>query len=300
VPQGVRRAHAVARALAERLPFVGSRRRRRATYQGPIPVVLRDARGFAFELVRPEEIEAFRRYQGHFEAGAIDFARAALRPGDTALDVGANLGAFTVAMARAVGEEGRVLAFEPFDIARRRLERTLELNDVTNVEIVAAAVTSQEGTATLVDYGPGYESWSTLAPREIETAEGTVRAQGRSEVKTTTLDAIAMERGIDRVVVTKIDVEGAEGLVIQGAERLLASGVLDVLLIEASDQTLEAAGSSVSALLDAMHDHQLDLFELGADSSLLPVEAVGRVDRLMQLVGLTERGRRRLREVGRL
>jgi len=263
-------------------------------------VILRDVRGVAFELETREEVDGFRRHGGHFEGAAVDLACALLRPGDVALDVGANIGAFTVAMARAVTASGRVFAFEPFAVARRRLQRTLELNATHNVEVLSAAVADRVGSATLVDYGAGYESWSTLAPREIETAAGMVRAAGHTEVGTTTLDAFAAARGLDRAAVAKIDVEGAEAFVIAGARDLLARRAIDVLFVEASDETLEAAGASVHGLLATLRADGLHVFELNGDGSVDPALPSGRVDRLMQLVAVTDAGRKRLVSAGRL
>jgi FkbM family methyltransferase len=260
---------------------------------------MRDRRGLAFELEHADEIDAFRRFGGHFEHAAVDLACALLRPGDVALDIGANIGAFTVPMARAVTESGRVYAFEPFAPARRRLTRSLELNRVDNVEVLAVAVTESVGEVELVDYGPGYESWSTVAPRQIEIGQGTVHAVGRANVPSTTLDAFSGAAGLEHVALAKIDVEGAEGLVLAGATGLLRRGAIDVLMVEASDNTLEAAGTSVREMLRELERLQLEVFELGSDGDLVAVRVGGRVDWLMQLVAVTATGRERLSLSGR-
>ena len=296
-----RRARTAIRLAGDRLSRLAGRRAdgmRRDYYRGPLPVVMCDSRGFSFELESGIEVETFRRHGGHFETAAIQLTVGALRAGDTALDIGANIGAFSVAMAHAVGLKGRVFAFEPCDIARRRLARTIELNGIQNTEIVPVAVAAEVGNATLFDYGPGYESWSTLAPRVIDTADGAVRASGRAEVATTALDTFADNAPLERVAVAKIDVEGAEALVIAGAERMLARAAIDVLVIEASDHTFGAAGSSVLAVFETLVDHGLEVLKLGENGQLCAAAVTEWVDSLVQLVAVTPSGRERLISAG--
>jgi FkbM family methyltransferase len=150
----------------------------------------------------------------------------------------------------------------------------LELNDVRKAEIVPIAGTAEVGSVKLADYGPGHESWSTVAPRESERASGVVRAAGHATVPSTTLDACAAAAGVDRSAVAKIDVEG-EALVVAGAERLLSRGATDVLLVGASDRTLEAAGTSVLGL----REHSLEVLELHA-GTISAVRIAGRVERV--------------------
>src|SRR5439155_1308096 len=157
-----------------------------------------------------------------------------------AVDVGANIGAFTAVLARAVGPEGHVHAFEPLAAARERLQRNLELNRLDNVTIHDAAVADEAGTAQLALYGAGYESWSSLTRGTVELPSQRLEPVERREVPTTTLDAFAATQGIERIAALKVDVEGAEGRVLRGAQELLAARRIDLLVLELSDNTLEA------------------------------------------------------------
>ena len=223
------------------------------------PAVLSDRRGLRFELVTPEEIEQFTRNGGHFEGDEIDLAARLLAPGALAVDVGANIGAFTAALAAAVAPDGTVHAFEPLAASRTRLERTLELNALANVVVDSRAVADTVGSAEFFEYGPGYESWAGLADRSIEHG-GVVPQATATAVETTTLDAYAAEAGIGRVDLLKIDVEGAEERVLRGARGLLEAGRVAAVVLEISDNTLDSFGARAFDVLELLESYGLRPF----------------------------------------
>ncbi|MCA1656653.1 MAG: FkbM family methyltransferase [Actinobacteria bacterium] len=220
------------------------------------PAVLTDARGTRFELIDRTEVAQFLEHRGHFEGAELDLLRRYLRPGDVALDVGANIGHFTATIGRAVGAEGFVHAFEPLASNRERLRRTLELNGLqSRVEVVAAAVTAQAGEVSIVDYGEGFGSWATTKPAEHDLRGDVPHDATTIAVPGVTLDDYCREHAIEHVAVLKIDVEGAEFDVIDGATALLAAGA-DMLVVECSDSTLTAAlrpeiDAAVARVLDS-------------------------------------------------
>lgn len=147
----------------------------------------------------PEEYHAFR---------------AAVRQGATVLDIGANVGAYTLLFAQWVGRSGRVFAFEPSPSAARGLRQHLSLNAVDNVEVIEAAVCDRQGSGRL--YVNGSDGSSSLV--------GNAQRDWRFVVvRTTTIDDFCSARSIAPDVV-KIDVEGAEVDVLRGAGRTLGSG----------------------------------------------------------------------------
>jgi FkbM family methyltransferase len=287
VHQAPRRAQAVAARLMER-------RRRDRAYDGPLPVVMRDARGTAFELVTAEEVDAFRRHGGHFEQRELDFVARYAQPSMTAIDVGSNIGVFAAVLARGVAPTGRVHAFEPFAASRSRLARTLQLNDLNDVVVNDVAVADVVGTAALSAYGPGFESWATLAPRTVELKGGPLRASAQTEVATTTLDRYCSDWGIEHVDILKVDVEGAEMRVLEGAAGLLRDGAVDLVLIEVADTTLSAAGSSALEVLDRLETVGLRPHVIDAHGRLAPFRVAGRHLELSNVVALSRSARRRL------
>lgn len=163
------------------------------------------------------------------------------RPGTTAVDVGASVGNYALALRKAVGPNGRVLALEANPAVFKELVRSTWL---AGVDAHNLAVSSQEGTAELripVDaLGRVQEPVATLEDRGQECV--------RVQIPRTTLDHLLADA--ERVSVIKIDVEGHEGEVIRGA-----TGVLDkhrpalVMEIEAQHVGGGAAMEAVVALV---------------------------------------------------
>jgi FkbM family methyltransferase len=258
-----------------------------------LPAVMTDERGLRFELETREEVESFLQHRGHFEGDVVDIALRLLDPGMTAVDVGANIGAFTAAFAKAVEAGGHVHAFEPLEDARRRLLRTVELNSLENVSVSPSALSDTVGESKLFSYGPGFESWATLSPRTIELADRTLKAATSAVVQTETLDDYCESAGIATIDVLKIDVEGAEQRVLDGAARLLGEGRIAAVIVEVSDDTLEAFGDRAYRVLEslerfALRPHVVD------DGGIRPIRIAGEHRRLSNVVALSASARAKL------
>ncbi len=136
----------------------------------------------------------------------------AVRPGATVLDVGANLGAYTVLFARWVGPHGRVIAFEPAPAARAGLERQLALNDAANrVTVRPEAVAAASGV----------EKFRANGMQGDNRLTGDDGGPASIDVSTTSLDEFCARANIDPDVI-KIDAEGAELGVLRGARQTIA------------------------------------------------------------------------------
>lgn len=258
-----------------------------------LPAVLTDSRGARFELVDRSEVAQFLEHRGHFEAAELDLLQRYLRPGDIALDVGANLGHFTATLGLGVGPQGRVHAFEPLASNRSRLRRTLELNAIApRVHVEAAAVTAQPGEVQLVDYGEGYGSWATTKPAQHDLRSEQPLSGTAVTVPAVTLDEHCASHGLDHVAALKIDVEGAELDVLDGAEAFLAAGGADLLIVECSDATLNAAGRSSWELAERLGRRTLRTYELDR-GTLVPHRAAGWTQ-FANVVALSPAARERL------
>jgi FkbM family methyltransferase len=143
---------------------------------------------------------------GTYEREQTELFATHVRPGATVLDVGAHVGYYTLLAARLAGTDGRVLAFEPEPGNAERLRRHVALNRLGQVEVVEAAVAARPGAASFA--------------RGTGSGTGRLMARGDSEVRTVAIDDEVAARGI-RPAVIKIDVEGAERIVLEGADRTL-------------------------------------------------------------------------------
>jgi FkbM family methyltransferase len=160
------------------------------------------------------------------------------RPGMVALDVGADIGYYTLQLSRLVGPTGQVVAFEPIPKARERLEHNITTNGRTNIVVSELALGNQEGTVYLED--PFKKSRLNL--------NKTTAGEGDIKVTIRRLDDLAGEMKLSSVDLVKIDVEGAEHEVLRGMEQLLKR-FHPVLVIEVHHQFLPQFGSTAEALL---------------------------------------------------
>jgi FkbM family methyltransferase len=149
-----------------------------------------------------------------FDPAELEFMRDALAPGTTAIDVGANVGVYTITAALRVGTSGRVIAVEPDAEYLPRLRTNLARNGLENVDIIVAAAGDVDGEVELIIAAD--RAFSSIKPLVAYAGSGATR-----RVQQQRLDSIWDEAGQPAVAFVKVDVEGAEVEVIAGAERLL-------------------------------------------------------------------------------
>jgi FkbM family methyltransferase len=147
-----------------------------------------------------------------------------LEPAMTFIDVGANIGDFSLIAARLVGATGRVLAFEPDPANCRLIKMSVAANHYPNVEIHELALSDRDGQAIL--HLGDRHAWNSLIPGLRQ------REAGELVVNTRALDALLDERGNPPVHAMKIDVEGAELSVLRGAVNTLARNEGLVLFLD--------------------------------------------------------------------
>jgi FkbM family methyltransferase len=161
---------------------------------------------------------------GRYEPREVDWVLRQLRPGDTFIDCGANIGAFTIPVAKRVGPSGRVLAIEASPRVLPYLRESVARNRLTNVTICPVAVDAEDGgMTTFYEAEAGrFGGGSLLAERGGQAAS----------VPTRSLDALIAEYHIRDVRVLKIDVEGCEDRVLRGGSALLAGENAPAVLFE--------------------------------------------------------------------
>lgn len=174
-----------------------------------------------------EPVGFYLLIDGVYEIQAIDFVLEQLKPSATFIDVGANIGVFTLPAARRLGRNGCVVAIEPSPRVFPYLEQNIALNEFKNVRLMRCAAANCDG-----ETAPFYE-----APVD-KFGMGSLGAQFHNSpvpVLCRTLDHILNEQQIEKVDVMKVDVEGFEAAVFEGAEKLLASDTAPLILFEFCD-----------------------------------------------------------------
>jgi len=167
--------------------------------------------------------------------GEVSFLESLAEPGMIALDVGANKGLTTVAMAKKLGPDGRVYAFEPVPEYYRNLQGNLSRNGIQNVKTYQFALGDRISRVDYYKNGGG---------------SGIVAQDGAEKisVKVTTLDEFAGQEDMGHVDLVSMDCEGSELLALKGGERTLQTGPVKVFC-EVHRERLDALGQSLAQLV---------------------------------------------------
>jgi FkbM family methyltransferase len=186
---------------------------------------------------------------GHFEPNETAFVRNTVRRGQTVVDVGANIGYFTTMFARLVGNEGKVFAFEPVEDSFRKLSWAVERASAGHiVRLHPFALSDDAGETSIV-----YERRSLNIGAARFGAAGDGAAGLREQrVRTARLDDVLAGEPVDFL---KIDVEGAEHLVMQGAPQALARRIPFMMVEFNAAQLAAVSGVTPATLLGLFLDH---------------------------------------------
>ena len=171
----------------------------------------------------PLEIWAGR----YFEKHELEFMLRILGPGMTFVDVGANVGLFSIPAAKKL-QPGRVFAFEPSGWTYQQLNQNAVLNKLDNLHSVQSALGDYRGEAVLQINTTGKDGLNTIGKPVHDDSE----VVASEVIPITTLDEFLQENAITRVDAMKVDVEGAELLVFRGAKALLARADAPLILYE--------------------------------------------------------------------
>jgi FkbM family methyltransferase len=180
-----------------------------------------------------------------------------LRPGMTFVDVGANMGLFTLLASGCVGADGLVWAFEPSARELKKLSANIVLSGAKNVRTHAAALLDRAGAATLSVASEEHSGQNTLGSGFVYD----ISLEARESVETARLDDLAEDIGRP-IDVLKVDVEGAELAVLRGAKETLTAQ-RPVLMVELLPAALALCGSSGDELLSFLQqlDYKIRFFD---------------------------------------
>ncbi|MBK7665078.1 MAG: FkbM family methyltransferase [Sterolibacteriaceae bacterium] len=205
------------------------------TIVGPGEIEAGPAKGLRFDAGD----DSGRFAQGDYELPVQQALAALVHPGDVCYDIGANLGFFSVLLARLVGPDGSVFAFEPVPANVSMIERNARLNDLTNIRVMPVALTRDDGEAELLlaRHVGGAVLKSAGSPPDLA---------GSLMVQTASADSLIARLHLASPNFVKIDVEGAEMDVLVGMEVLLREKS-PIVVLELDDEKLEACETKVAA-----------------------------------------------------
>ena len=238
------RRYRVARRLVRSLSVLGLWRRKAIVER-----VLRGLFGDTVEAeghllyVEPHDraVGARLRRRGVWAAAETELCKREIKPGMHVLDVGANIGYFTLLFARLVGPTGHVHAFEPEPRNFELLQRNIARNGYTNVTAVPKAVSRTSGSQRL------YKSPDNLGDHRL--AHGTA---GRDSIDVSVVALDELLPGDARVDFIKLDIQGAECAAVQGARQLIARSTPLCLITEFWPAGMRAFGDDPEQYLQEL------------------------------------------------
>ena len=203
--------------------------------------------------------------RGRFENVESQFVEGFLKPGMVVLDIGAHHGYYTLLASQKVGPLGRVIAFEPSPRERSRLLQHLQMNSCANVQVEETALGEADGRAELyVVRGRGTGCNSLRPPAVREATDAT-------QVRVTRLDDYIRNHDLPRVDFVKMDVEGAELTVLQGATEFLERRPRPVIFCEVQDMRTRAWGYPAREIVGFLRDRGFRWCVPSADGTIRPL-----------------------------
>lgn len=212
---------------------------------------------------------------GAYEAPLVAFFRRSLQPASVVLDVGAYIGQYTL-LAAKYAPHGAVIAFEPHPESYQRLQAHVVRNRFAHVHLLNKAAGERASVLTLsLDHEPSCSRIISASPSVNKTIE----------VDVISIDQVVREMSLPRVDVIKIDVEGAEGAVVRGAQETLAR-FRPLLIVEMDRGREQAFGDTPESLQRTLQDLGYTLYRLQRNR-LAPVD--GSVIDYENVIALTQR-----------
>ncbi|MCH6161577.1 FkbM family methyltransferase [Streptomyces marispadix] len=211
-------------------------------------------------LVDSEDLIQRHLYMfGVWEPHLTHWLQARLKPGDVFVDVGANIGYFSVLGSSLVGPNGTVVAVEASPAFHRRLVQHAYMNGCGNLRAIQAAASDRDETLRFVQASSRNAGATSTVPYTGPT-------ESEFEVDAHPLTQLLSETELGRARVIKIDVEGAEGAAVRGLKPVLSQLRADVeVVVEVTPERMRALGDSVDELLATFQDRGFHTYQLDND-----------------------------------
>ncbi|MEO0311644.1 MAG: hypothetical protein RIQ89_1301 [Bacteroidota bacterium] len=199
----------------------------------------------------------------NYELNEIAFLNKILRPGDTFLDIGANIGYFSLHAGQVLRNNGKIIAIEPTPDTFSKLKRNFELNNLTNVSTLNLGLSESEATLNFNVSNDGYEAWNTLGTLNIGTNTTTI------PIHVISFDQLLVDQqlDIDKIKLIKIDVEGWEVPVLKGGIKSFAQMKDVIIMMEFADRNAQGAGFSCKEQFQLLKEIGYNWFEYDADTN---------------------------------
>lgn len=210
------------------------------------------------------------------------FLQAFLKPGDVFLDVGANIGIFSLLASKKVGKKGFIHSFEPTPQTFQRLTYNIKLNSFQNIYSHNKALSNKVGDNEFIISLDGFDAWNSFG----KPSQGTNFT--KLIVETDTLDNFIKGNCLTKIDLIKIDVEGWEVPVLEGGVEYFTKPNSAALLVEFSDQNLLNAGYTSLTLFNKLIDYGYKIFYYDVKNQRLVPERFRQSYQYLNLIALKQ------------
>ena len=199
------------------------------------------------------------------DLNGISFLKKTLKKGAVFIDIGANIGAYSLIAAKLVTQNGKVISFEPVKAINKKLVANLNNNNFTNVKVEKKAVYEND---TFLNLHLSNEQNSGMSSILHHSEESGITEQ----VEAVTLDTYLKKLELESIELIKLDIEGAEIHALKGMNETILK-YSPTLLIEISEDILiNSTKSSANEILQLMKDYNYSLFSIELNGDLKPLE----------------------------
>lgn len=209
----------------------------------------------------------------NYDVAETEIVKKEIKRGDVVLDIGANVGFYTLIFARLVGPEGKVFAFEPDPESFYLLKKNVEINGYTNVILIQKAVSNSSGKLRLylAELNKGdHRIWDSREKRNS------------IEIESIRLDDY-FKNYSGKVSFIKIDTQGAEGLVFQGMSDFLKQNNNVRIILEFWPAGLERTGIDPADFLKLISEHGFKLYQMKEKKNSLELANIGELLKIVSI-----------------
>lgn len=190
------------------------------------------------------QIYVYKKYETHILKEIMNH----VHDGDTVIDIGANIGHHSLFMSRLVGENGKVVAFEPITYIREQFEKSIRLNNMKNIVVESVAIGEKESTEK-IHFNEG-----SVASSSIVNSYGSNKGE---DIHVVTLDSFSLTPSF-----IKLDIEGYELFALKGGEQTISRN-RPVILMEYSPIYYRASNKTHSEeIISFFHKHNYDIYDI--------------------------------------
>lgn len=229
------------------------------------PIVYEDKLNLKYILYPNQNAGVYITSGGNYEIGELNICKTLIKEDMTVLDIGANIGMYSIPFSKFVGPNGIIHSFEPELKNFKKLSINIDLNDIKNIKINNNAVFSETKIVSLNVFPDEVNSWHTLGNIELDSPFETgkkITHQKSQDVLAYSIDDYCEKNSINQIDFMKIDVEGAEFDVLKGCEKLFKSNSVKYLMFEISLPQVKGMGHNPIEIINFLKKQNMNIFKI--------------------------------------